>query len=98
MGDAIIGARLALRRLLWSLNAVALGTGWIFLTVFVLSGLSIEIAGWLLGDFFTHLANATTEARGAFLGAIAVPLLGIFGVAAWSRRGAWPTDRASEEE
>lgn len=98
MHEAVRGARLAARRLVWTLNSVAMATGWVFVGVFFLSGLSIEIAGWLLGDFFMHLASAPGDARGAFLGVIAIPSLALIGFAAWSRRASWPTEATIERE
>jgi len=80
--------RLWIRHMVWWTDCAAAAVGWSFLFLLALSGFSLLIAGFLIGDFFSHYVAATDEARGQFH-LFAVPFVaGVFSLTVWMR---WST-------
>lgn len=87
-GINLTRARSWIRHGVWWVDCAAAAVGWTFVLLLALSGFSMLIAGYLIGDFFTHYVSATEEARASFHW-FAVPfVLSVFAVTCWMR---WST-------
>lgn len=55
------------RQVTWFIDCNAAAIGWFTIFLIAMTGANFVIFSWLLGDFFTHFANASVEARSSFI-------------------------------
>lgn len=75
-GEALGRARRATLHAIWWADCFAAALGWMIVILIALSGFNLVVATFLMGDFFTHYADASEDARRSFHW-FAVPALGV---------------------
>lgn len=55
------------RQVTWFIDCNAAAIGWFTLFLIAMTGANFVIFSWLLGDFFTHFATASADARTSFI-------------------------------
>jgi hypothetical protein len=89
-------ARLAFRQMVWCVDCLGAMLGWIILLLLAVSGFSMMIIGFLLGDFFTHYIEASAAARASFH-LFAIPALAaLYALTVWMRWSTRPTATLDE--
>jgi hypothetical protein len=89
--NRLLGLRMSLRTTVWFVDAVAAALGWCWLVLIVLTGFSFPLVSYLAGDFFTHYANAPSEAREQFHWVAGPIFAAVVLISAWLRWHARPS-------